>query len=165
HIPRSERLADPVNLRQLREIDEDYPGADVVVAHVGRAYCPRFSEGLEDLRDTQNINFDISANTNQDVFERLLDTIDPGRILYGSDLPILAMHSRRICEGDNYVNIVLGADWKDGHTRSGGPGEGIAFFLYEVIAAFLRAARNKGLSEDEIAKVFYSNGARILGIG
>ena len=164
HIPRPGRLADPVNLRQLREIDEKYPGANVVVAHVGRAYCPRFGDGLDELGDTQNIIFDISANTNQEVFERLLRTVEPGRIVYGSDLPISAMHSGRVCEGDNYVNIVLGADWEDGHTRRGGRDEGITFFLYEVIAAFVRAAVNAGISREDLAKVFYGNGAKILGM-
>jgi len=164
HIPRSGRLADSVNIMQLREIDEDFPRARVVVAHVGRAYCRRFGSGIDDLGDTQNIAFDISANTNREVFERLVRTIEPGRILYGSDLPIPAMHSRRVCEGNNYVNIVLGADWEDGHTRAAGQDEGVTFFLYEAIAAFLGAAEKEGLSEEDMRKIFYTNGEKMLGI-
>ncbi|MBR5445567.1 MAG: amidohydrolase family protein, partial [Clostridia bacterium] len=38
HIPRDGRLRDPVNLAQLLEIEEKYPGLKLVVAHIGRAY-------------------------------------------------------------------------------------------------------------------------------
>ncbi|MDH7569654.1 MAG: amidohydrolase family protein, partial [Armatimonadota bacterium] len=40
HIPRDGRLRDPVNLAHMQEIDRRYPNAKVIVAHVGRAYCP-----------------------------------------------------------------------------------------------------------------------------
>jgi predicted TIM-barrel fold metal-dependent hydrolase len=162
HIPRSERLADPVNLKQLQEIDQEYPNANVVVAHVGRAYCARYGRSLAALGGTENILFDISANCNQTVFETLLDTFPADRIVFGSDMPITAMHARRFCEGDNYVNIVMGAEWEDDHTRKGGPDEGITFFLYESIAAFMRAAQTRNLSRGEIERVFCRNAERIL---
>ena len=41
HIPRSLRLRDPVNLAQMLEIDEKYPNAKVIIAHIGRAYVCR----------------------------------------------------------------------------------------------------------------------------
>jgi predicted TIM-barrel fold metal-dependent hydrolase len=165
HIPRPGRLADPTNIRQLLELDEEYGGARIVVAHVGRSYCAKFADGLDALGYTENLRFDISANTNQMVFERLIDVIGPDRILYGSDLPITAMHARRVCEGDNYVNIVLGADWEDSHTRLGGPADGITFFLYEEIAAFRRACESRGVDRRSVARVFHDNAARMLAIG
>jgi hypothetical protein len=51
---------------------------------------------------------------------------------------IFAVHVRKICEGDNYGNIVLDAFWKDNHTRYGSPEDRITFFLYEEIAAFIQ---------------------------
>jgi predicted TIM-barrel fold metal-dependent hydrolase len=163
HLPRPERLVDPLNLRTLVEVDHRYPNAKVVVAHVGRAYCPRYGEGLDDLKGTHNLLFGISANTNQAVFEKLLGTVEPDRIVYGSDLPITAMHSRRVCEGDNYVNTVLDADWEDSHTRIGSPEDGITYFLYEAIWAFRRAAESIGLGREDLEKVFHGNAERILG--
>ncbi len=163
HIPRPGRLTDPVNLRELMEIDERYPRAHVVVAHVGRAYCPRYAEGLSDLEATENLLFDISANSNQTVFEHLIDHIGPRRIVFGSDMPISAMHARRICEGDNYVNMLLDADWEDSHTRRASPEAGVVFFLYEEIAAFRRAAEARGLGTGDVRKIFYGNAAALLG--
>jgi len=164
HIPRPGRLDDPVNIQHLLDIDKKYPNAKVVVAHVGRSYCPgQGDRGLNALEDTRNLFFDISANTNQAVFERLIGTIEPERILFGSDMPVTAMHGRRICEGHNYINIILCADWEDSHTRAGFPEDRITFFLYEEIAAFKRAAEEKGLSRGEIEKIFFLNARKILG--
>jgi len=50
--------------------------------------------------------FDFSANTNQWVFEQLIKAVGPKRILFGSDLPILRIRAKRICENGTYVNLV-----------------------------------------------------------
>jgi predicted TIM-barrel fold metal-dependent hydrolase len=165
HIPRPGRIDDPVNIRQLLYIDEHYPHAKIVVAHVGRAYCPGQGErALQVLQDTQNLIFDISANTNQLIFQRLIETVGCERIVFGSDMPITAMHAKRICEGYNYVNIILNADWKDAHTRSATPEDQVTFFLYEEIYAFKKAAEKEGLSRKEIEKIFFWNAQKILEI-
>ncbi len=163
HISRPGRLNDRLNLEQLMEIDSAYPGARIVVAHVGRAYCGSYGEAFEVLSQSKNLLFDISANSNPVVFENLIDSVGPERILFGSDMPIAAMHARRICEGNNYVNVTLGADWEDEHTRMGRPEDGITFFLYEEIAAFKQAAETRGLGGREIRDIFFRNAARILG--
>ena len=44
-------------------------------------------DAFEVLADTENMMFDISANTKVEVFERLIKAVGPKRILFGSDLP------------------------------------------------------------------------------
>lgn len=164
HIPRAERLADPVNLSQIKEICATYPRVKLIIAHVGRAYCPRYAiEGLPALRDCKDLYYDISANCNQEVFEMLIRQVGPQRILFGSDLPIVAMRARRVCEGDNYINYVRKARWEDEHTRRDPEKEDtFTFFLYEEIAAFRRAAQATGLSRADVEDVFYHNARRLL---
>jgi uncharacterized protein len=107
HIPRNERIKDPVNLEQLVEIEGRYKNLKLIVAHAGRAYCPEdIGNAFEILSGTKNMLFDISANTNQYVFEQLIKAVGPKRVFFGSDLPILRMRTRRICENGNYVNLV-----------------------------------------------------------
>jgi len=163
HIPRSGRLDDETNIKQLLEIDEKYPHAKVVVAHVGRSYCPKQGEkGLDRLKDSQNLFFDISANTNEAIFERLIEIIGTKRILFGSDMPISGMHAKRICKDSNYINVILGADWVDEHTRPASPEDRVTFFLYEEIYAFRKAAEKMGLGRKDIEDVFLLNARRIL---
>jgi len=164
HISRPERLADPENIAQLRKISGTYPGIKLIVAHVGRSYCPRHGMvGIPALRDCRNLLFDISANTNQPVMELLIREVGPERILFGSDLPITAMRAKRICEGDEYINYVYHADWEDKRTRRNiEEEETYTFLLYEEILAFKKAAVACDLTKSDIENVFFNNAHRLL---
>jgi predicted TIM-barrel fold metal-dependent hydrolase len=169
HIPRDGRLKDPVNLEQMMEIEKRYRNLNLIIAHVGRAYCDAdVGNAFEVLAETDRMLFDISANTNANVFGRLLDCVGPGRILFGSDLPILRMRMRRIDAGDHYVNLVpkglygdVSGD-KNMDEVDGDEAEKLSFFMYEEIAAFRRAAESRKLRPDDVENVFYNNAVRVL---
>lgn len=170
HIPRPGRLRDPVNLEQLMIIENEYPSLKLIVAHVGRAYCDEdIGNAFEVLSPAKNMMFDIAANCNETVFRRLIAAVGPGRILFGSDMPILRMRCRRITENGRYVNLVpeglygdLTGD-KNMRAVSGEDAAAITFFMYEEIDAFRRAAAAEGLTRADIADVFCNNALRILG--
>jgi predicted TIM-barrel fold metal-dependent hydrolase len=169
HIPRQARLRDPLNLTQMIEIEKHYPSVKVIIAHVGRAYCPEdIGNAFEVLGDTRRMLFDISANTCVETFEQAIRAVGPKRILFGSDLPILRMRTRRICEGGTYVNLVpkglYGDVASDPHLREveGSEANELTFFMYEEIDAFRRAAARTGLGKDDIEDVFYRNAAQVL---
>ena len=169
HIPRPGRLRDAVNLEQMLAIDRQYPNAKVITAHIGRAYCdPDVGDAFSVLRETTNIVFDFSANTNASVMHALLETVGPKRVLFGSDLPILRMRMRRICEGGQYVNLVppgLYGDLRDDpHMREVTVEEGaqLSFFMYEELLAFREAAQAANLSRDDVEDVFYGNAVRLI---
>lgn len=169
HIPRKERLKDILNLMQLKEIEKRYPRVKLIVAHVGRAYCEEdIGNAFEVLSDCENMVFDISANCNSQVFKRLIKAVGPKRILFGSDMPILRMRSRRICENGRYVNLVEKGTYGD---VSGDPNmrevsrneaEDFTFFMYEEIRAFMMAAQDLSLNKDDILDIFNNNAERIL---
>lgn len=169
HIPRDGRLKDPVNLAQMLEIEEKYPNLKLIIAHVGRAYCDEdVGDAFEKLAQTRNMLFDFCANCNQSVFEKLIKTVGPKRILFGSDMPILRMRTRRICEDGFYVNLVpkglYGDVSRDPHMREieGEEAEKLTFFMYEEIDAFRRAAETTGLTRSDIEDVFYNNAMSII---
>jgi len=171
HISRPQRLKDSVNLAQLLEIERRYPNIKLVVAHVGRAYCLEdVGDAFEVLKETQRMLFDISANTNADVFKILIDTVGPKRILFGSDMPITTMRMRRICENGNYVNLVpkgaYGDVSDDPHMREveDTEAEKLTFFIYEQIDAFRKASIKCRLSNNDIEAVFNGNSRKILGL-
>ena len=169
HIPRSTRLRDRVNLADMIEIDRRYPNARVIIAHAGRAYCPGdVGDAFTVLAQTRHLLFDISANTNASVFEQLIRTVGPRRILFGSDLPITRMRMRRVCENGNYINLVpkglYGDVSGDKHMREvdGESAETLSLFLYEEIDAFRRAAHATSLTPRDIEDVFHANAARLI---
>lgn len=165
HLPRPGRLADPNNLEELHRICERWPALKLVVAHLGRAYCPPTAEqGLAQLRDCPNLRYDISAAANADVFELALRLVGARRLVFGSDLPAVAFRARRYCEGDNYVNVVRRTTFTDSHLRPADDGERdtITFYLYEQIAAFRAAAERVGLSRADVEDVFRNNAERLL---
>lgn len=169
HIPRDNRLKDPVNLQQIIEIEKKYPDIKLIIAHVGRAYCKEdVGNAFEVLEETKNVLFDFSANTNQWVFEQLIKAVGPKRILFGSDLPITRMRMKRICENGNYINVVpkglYGDVSGDIHMREveGAESELLTFFLYEEIDAFRKAAKSTKLKDADIEDIFFYNAKRIL---
>ena len=169
HIPGSGRLRDPVNLEQMLIIENKYPGVKLIIAHVGRAYCEGdLGDAFQRLSSTVHMMFDISANTNEQVFLQLIRAVGPGRILFGSDLPVTRMRMKRICENNRYINIVppglYGDISGDPHMREASreEGEKLSFFLYEEIAAFKKAAEAAQLTRQDIENVFYHNARRIL---
>jgi hypothetical protein len=169
HIPRSARLRDPVNLSQMLEIERTYPNIKLIIAHVGRAYCPEdVGDAFTVLAQTERMMFDFSANTNTQVFEQLIRAVGPRRILFGSDLPITRMRMRRICNQGNYVNLVprglYGDVPEDPHMREvdGPEAVTLSLFLYEQIEAFRRAAELTALTRRDIEDVFYYNAVRMI---
>lgn len=169
HIPRGGRLRDEVNLAQIQEIARDFTNLKLIIAHVGRAYCPEdIGEGMNVLSKLENVYVDICANCNSYVFVELIKSVGADRILFGSDFPILRMKTKRICENGFYINQVppglYGDESVDPHLRevSLQDSEKITFFFYEEILAFLDAAKETGLKEKDIEKVFYGNGMTLI---
>ena len=169
HIPRDNRLKDPVNLAQIIEIERRYPAIKLIIAHVGRAYCKEdVGNAFEILAETKNVLFDFCANTNHWVFEQLIKAVGPKRILFGSDLPITRMRMKRICENGTYVNIIskglYGDVSNDKNMREiiGEEADRLTFFLYEEIMAFRLASIETKLSKDDIKDVFYNNAMQLL---
>jgi predicted TIM-barrel fold metal-dependent hydrolase len=169
HIPRGKRLRDPVNLEQMIEIERRYPEIRVIIAHIGRAYCIEdVGDAFDVLRDTERMLFDFSANTNAQVMEGLIRAVGPQRVLFGSDMPILRMRMRRICENGVYINLVppglYGDVSDDPHMRAVDQKEGqkLSFFMYEELLAFRQAAEATRLTAADIKDVFYSNAVRLI---
>jgi len=96
--------------------------------------------------------------------------VGPKRVLFGSDLPILRMRTRRICENGKYINLVpkgmYGNVSADSHMREVNEQEAarLTFFMYEELDAFRRAAHAARLNADDIKDVFYNNAKQLLQI-
>lgn len=173
HIARPKRLADPVNYYQLLEIEQDFPDLQLIVAHLGRAYANEdVGNALEFLKNTKKTMWDFTANTNDEVMEKVLTYFGSDRFIYGSDFPVFRMKARRTVENGVYINEIpkglfpYDAIKGDSHMREIDYPEAdkITFFIYEEINACRLACERLGLNKNDVEKVFYKNSARIFGL-
>lgn len=169
HIPRPGRFKDQVNLAQILEIKEKYPNIKLIIAHVGRAYCENdVGNAFDVLQQAGDLLFDFSANSNANVFTKLIESVGPDRILFGSDLPILRMRTKRIEENGQYINLIptgmYGDPKQDTHLRelNDKEAEKLTFFMYEEILAMKEACRRTGLNKNDVECIFYKNARELL---
>jgi predicted TIM-barrel fold metal-dependent hydrolase len=171
HIPRAGRLGDPVYIAQMLELARRYPNVKTIIAHIGRAYCDEdVGDAFERLEEAPGLIFEFSANSNGNVMEKMIRSVGPKRIIYGSDSPILRMRMGRITENGTYINLVRKGAYKgiegDPHMREieGTEAEKLTYFTYYEIDAFLRAAERCRLTKPDIADVFFNNASALLGV-
>ena len=171
HIPRAGRLADPVNIAQMIELNQRYPNIKCIIAHIGRAYANKdVGDAFERLEEAPGLIFEFSANCNGHVMEKMISSVGPKRIIHGSDSPILRMRMGRVIENDTYINLVRKGQYPgvylDPHMReiTGPEADQLTYFTYYQIDAFIQAGLRCGLSKSDFADVFYHNAAALLGI-
>ena len=169
HIPRSGRLKDPVNVHQILEIRKEFPNIRFIVAHIGRAYTKEQVGDAFDLLTTEpETMYDFSANCCEYAITEALRRCGAKHIMFGTDMPILRMRTRRIEENGTYVNLVppgLYFDpYGDPHLREVSEEEGkkMTFFAYEELLAFKRAAKTLGLTKEDVEDVMYNNAKRLI---
>ncbi|MBE6562185.1 MAG: amidohydrolase [Ruminococcaceae bacterium] len=168
HIPRSLRLRDPINLAQMMEIEEKYPNAKVIIAHIGRAYAVEdIGDSFEILKNTKNMMFDFTANTLTEAMVECIKAVGTERLMFGSDMPITKMRMYRIVENGSYVNVVprgaYGDVSDDPHMRETNETD-ITTFMYEELRSFKKCAEILNLSREDVENIMYKNAARLFGM-
>ena len=163
HIPRNKRLRDPVNIHQIIEFKREFPNIGLIIAHIGRAYCENdIGNAFEELSVCDDLMYDFSANCCEIAMEKLIKSVGTKRVMFGSDLPILRMRTRRITENNTYINLVppglYGDPNQDPHLREVSEEEAkeITFFMYEELRSFKKVAEKLDLARGDIEDIFYN---------
>jgi len=164
HLPRKERLADLNNVRELLEARDKFPNVHIILAHLGRSYCPYFLErGLAELGDPTGFLFDTTAVLNPAVYDIAFDRIPTTNILYGTDLNVFLWHGKREWDEREYHNLCREEfTWKK-IRRPREVEEQYTLFLYEQMRAILDAMDRHQLSPEDRDAIFYGNARRALG--
>ena len=166
HISRPGRLKDPVNIAQMMEIDENYPNAKVIIAHVGRAYIEEdIGNAFDILKNSKNLLFDFSANTLDKAMIKCIEAAGVKRVMFGSDMPITKMRMYRISENGIYKNVVprgLYGDVSGDKNMKETDEKDVTIFMYEELLAFRRAAEVLKLTKDEVYDILCGNAAKLF---
>jgi predicted TIM-barrel fold metal-dependent hydrolase len=152
----------------MMEIDERYPNAKVIIAHVGRAYIPSdVGDAFEVLKNTKNLYFDFSANTSAYAMAKMFEAVGTDRVMFGTDMPFTKMRMFRIEKNGTYVNVVprgiYGDVSNDSHMEESDD-PNITTFVYEELLAVREAAIQLGLTREDIEKIFCKNAAAYFDI-
>ena len=169
HIPRHGRLKDPVNLAQIMEIKKEFPNIRLIIAHIGRAYTKGdVGNAFEVLDGAPDLMYDFCANCCEYAITEVLKHAGPKHVMFGTDMPILRMRTRRIEENGTYINLVppglYGDPSQDPHLRevSEEEAKSITFFAYEELLAFKRACKTLGLTRQDVEDVMYNNAMGLI---
>jgi glutamate-1-semialdehyde 2,1-aminomutase len=161
HLVRARALADPGNLRELRERCRAFPEARVVLAHAGRGFhAPDTVKGVTKLRGLGNIWFDTSAICESTPLLAILEAFGPRRLLWGSDWPVSEQRGKCVTVGDGFAwinpeRVDKSPTSPPVRTRSVGE---------ESLAAVHEAARGFGLDRADLRDIFHDNAARLFGL-
>lgn len=164
HVPKAGRLGHPDNLREVREIRRRYPNIVLVIAHLGRCYTePHALEALPHFADDPGLFFDTSAVLNPASHRIALQTFGPGRVLYGSDNPILYMRGRRQYHDRTYLNRT---SYPFHFNKDREPPEIEAtytLYMYKDLRALQQACQQLGLTaRSHLEAIFHNNAARLI---
>jgi len=161
HIPRGQRLADPVNQRQIVEMAKRYPNVTIILAHIGRAYYVSNVVGyLDDLRPLDNVYFDTTMVCNWEVLEYTFQQIQPHKLLYGTDIPLALAPGTSVEINNQYTYISPNPS----DLSIGDDHHKLVFtsFVYEQLRAIKKAVTRCKLPRGFVEDLFYGNGMRLL---
>jgi glutamate-1-semialdehyde 2,1-aminomutase len=154
HIVRDSALADEANQRYIRENCQRYPRAKLVLAHAGRAFHGSNTVcAVSRLRDLDNLFFDTSAVCEASPLAAIIREFGPRRLLWGSDFPVSEQRGRAVTLGTGFAWLAPSQETLCGEQVLVG---------IEGLRALFEAADQIGLSEDDLADIFWRNAERLL---
>jgi len=104
HIVRDGALADPDNLRELRQCCLEHPNARLILAHAARGFhAPNTLNGIAGLSGLENVWFDTSGICEPAAFEAILHEFGPRRLMWGTDHPVSEIRGRCVTVGDGFA--------------------------------------------------------------
>jgi uncharacterized protein len=166
HLPRGERLASRANVAELLEIRQRYPDVGIIVAHVGRSFCPDFMRrGLAALGGHMGeFHYDLSGVMHAESLRLAFDALPIERVFYGSDLPVFHWHGETECTAAGYHHVSRERfSWVKEH-RSPENESAYVLILYRQMANILDALERLGSSQEQLRGVFGEYAKALLGI-
>lgn len=155
HIVKDDAIEDQENQHEIRRLCRSYPKMQLILAHVARSFNYRHARnGLNALSDIDNIVVDTSAICEASTFQAALESLDPTRILWGSDFAVSELRGRCITTGSNF-------HWLHPEAISPTPNS-MTLVGIESLICLREACEDKGLNRTDIENIFLNNALRLL---
>ena len=159
HMVKENGLADPENMRQIKEMTRRYPNATLILAHAARSFAAwNAVEAAAELRDFENVWYDFSAICESAPMMQILRKIGVSRCMWGSDYNVCMREGRAISIGDGFYWI----DSEDIKSFSLKTTVHPWQLCTENLMALRQASLILDLSVGEVEDIFYNNAARLF---
>ena len=160
HLSKSLAISDPDNLADLARLTHKYPRLRWLLLHNARSYAAwAIEKAAPQLKDLPNIWFESSSVCEADSFYATFSLLGSSRFCYGSDdIPVGITRGK-------YITWGYGWEQLDSNNFSARPQHcdgRMTFVRYEMLRAIKRAAKYAGLSQAQVAGIFYGNGDRLV---
>ena len=159
HIVKRKALADPDNQDVIYRMCRKYPGVKLILAHAARGFHPENTiEGLEALKELENIWFDSSAICEAKPLKAVLKFFGSKKLLWGTDFPISEMRGKCVSVGDGFAwldNSVV--NWDNQLCNP-------ILFSIESLSALKEASEEMELNEDDVKNIFFNNAKNLFGL-
>ena len=165
HLPRPGRMPDENNIRELKEIRQQFADLKIVIAHLGRCFTPYFFElALERMgEDIRSFYFDLAAVLNQQVLRLAFENLPLDRILYGTDQPIFLWHGYREWTKTTYKNIARERlPWCPEHADEQTEA-GYTLVIYHQLDNILNALDELKIGQATVEGIFRGNAEAVFG--
>ena len=161
HMVKDAALADPGNLRYIREKARQYPYARLILAHAARGFAAWTAlEGVKRLSDFANITFDVSAVCEPTAIFAVLQAAGSGRVLWGSDFPVSMFRGKCISLADTFLWLTGSLLEKLGVPEA----EKANLVGVENLNALMQACDMLQLGRGDVENIFYHNAMRLFGL-
>jgi predicted TIM-barrel fold metal-dependent hydrolase len=159
HLPRAGRFADENNIKELKEIAALFPKLKIIIAHLGRCFNPCYFEKAAELmgETIHHFWFDTAAVMNPEVHRLAMKILQPDRILFGLDLPVLLFHGSRRWTETTYRNVCREELPWNKHEEGKDAEAQYTFFIYEQLNNILNVMEELGKGQDYKEGIFYNN--------
>ena len=160
HLVKDLALSDEENLNYIKKMAKKYPNAILILAHAARAFATWTGfESVEQLRDIENVWFDLSAVCETPAMFQIIKKCGTTRVLWGSDYPITEIRGRAVSIADKFFWI---CDYEQ-------PEISKSIKMWKYIEENLMAVRQTVIMADltrrQVEDVFYNNAKMLFAMG
>ena len=160
HMVKDYALADPSNMKAIKEMTKKYPDATLILAHGARSFaCWTAIETVDELVSHENVWFDFSGICESPSMVQIMKKVGVSRCMWGSDYNVSMAAGKAISLGENFYwildrdlkNLVSKTPIRSWHAGT------------ENMMANRQAAQLLDLTPKDIEDLFYNNAARLFG--
>jgi len=159
HMVKDEALANPSNMKAIKDLTKSYPDATLILAHGARSFASWTAiENVEELVGYENVWFDFSGLCESPSMVQIMKKVGVSRCMWGSDYPVSMASGKCVSIGSNFYWIT-GKDlqgfssktpMRTWHTGT------------ENLMAVRQAAILLDLKSKDIEDLFFNNASRLF---